>query len=178
MNDKIIKKNTKQYSNYSNEQCYVGVGKIYIQTFQCFVNYKNESIIHVKFDLDWISLDHQSQVIYRRSLYAFYRKEKEKEKGEGEGLHLKLSNFTAGEMLFHKVSQRPFMTVGCQGASFGAELCKHLLFLLHSKRGLTICFKKILFKINFYIYFRLFIKNNFKKIKKYFFNILFFKKPL
>jgi hypothetical protein len=33
MNDKIIKKNTKQYSNYSNEQCYVGVGKIYIQTF-------------------------------------------------------------------------------------------------------------------------------------------------
>jgi hypothetical protein len=44
-------------------------------------------------------------------LYAFYRKEKEK--GEGEGLHLKLSNFTAGEMLFHKVSQRPFMTVGC-----------------------------------------------------------------
>jgi hypothetical protein len=103
-------------------------------------------------------------------LYAFYRKEKEKEKGEGEGLHLKLSNFTAGEMLFHKVSQRPFMTVGCQGASFGAELCKHHLslsfFLLHSKRGLTICFKKILFKINFYIYFRSFIKNNLKKIKK------------
>jgi hypothetical protein len=62
-------------------------------------------------------------------LYAFYRKEKEKEKGEGEGLHLKLSNFTAGEMLFHKVSQRPFMTVGCQGASFGAELCKHHLSL-------------------------------------------------
>jgi hypothetical protein len=101
-------------------------------------------------------------------LYAFYRKEKEK--GEGEGLHLKLSNFTAREMLFHKVSQRPFMTVGCQGASFGAELCKHHLslsfFLLHSKRGLTICFKKILFKINFYIYFRSFIKNNLKKIKK------------
>ena len=37
MNDKIkkknSKKNTKQYSNYSNEQCYVGVGKILSKPF-------------------------------------------------------------------------------------------------------------------------------------------------
>lgn len=51
------------------------------------------------------------------------------ENEKGEALHLKLSNFTAREMLFYKASQRPFMRVGCQGASFGADLCKHHLSL-------------------------------------------------